>query len=95
MSADNWTTCPKCQQEQAKELEQLQVRVDQSYGKVSAKEYLGMVTQLENPPKLNATLGETYEIGILKGKFYVRYGASCRKCGFTYEYKMDQPLEAL
>lgn len=95
MSADNWAVCPKCWEDRNREQEKLQTKVDEAYGKVTSKEYLAMLHRLENPPKLENTLREEYELGILDGEFYVRYKGSCRVCGFSYEYKQDVPLEGI
>ena len=44
-------------------------------------------------------LREDYEVGILDGKFILRYSASCRRgpgryegCGFSFEKTIDEPV---
>ena len=44
-------------------------------------------------------LREDYELGIIGGKFYLRYSAVCRRgpdkysgCGFTFEKIIDEAL---
>jgi len=90
MSADNWAVCPKCkingEAEHAKAIE----AAETMYGKVSANEYLKLLEKSKQPAKLDDTLREDYEIGILShGRFYASYGGSCEVCGFSYSFKHE------
>lgn len=92
MSADNWAMCPKCKELADHKLEVLEDKVSKAYGQVSSEEYLALVKKIEQPIKLEQTLREDYEIGILDEEFYVRYAGACTVCGFRYEYKHDEKL---
>lgn len=82
MSADNYTTCPRCEAIQEKAKKEAQ----ESYGTVSEEEYLHLVEK-SKPKKDEDTLREDYEIGIYNGKFYIRYEGACSQCSFFYVYK--------
>lgn len=94
MSADNWAICPKCLELEEDKQEALEEKISKSYGVVSPEEYMRLVEKSRNRPSLELTLREDYEIGILNtAEFYVRYKGQCPKCGFTYTYKSDQPID--
>lgn len=90
MSADNWTTCPKCA---AKEVEEYQTKVKalkESYGKIPAEEWLREKKLVEKSRNdLEFTLREDYEWnGPDEGDYgdgFVRaiYSASCYNCDFS------------
>jgi len=92
MSADNWGFCPKCMKQHVKYLEELKKNVEQSYGKVSAEDYLLLTEKLNNPDKPKDTLREDYDLGISEEKFYVSYRASCKVCGFTFSFSTIKEL---
>lgn len=84
MSADNWTVCPQCKKKAEKDFKDEQKKVNESYGKVSADEYLAMLPI--EIPNVETDLREDYEVGIIKGVFKVKYKSRCEECGFTYNY---------
>jgi len=91
MSTDNWGTCPKCGGVDSEEWERDKKKLEESYGKIPADEYLDLLAAFlaaftEEPDEVE-TLREDYELGILDGEFYVIYHAGCTKCGFKYEFK--------
>lgn len=93
MSADNWAICPKCLELAQDRQEALEEKLEKSYGVVSPEQYLRLFEKSREKPKLEQTLREDYEIGILNtAEFYVRYKGACTKCGFNYEYKYDQNI---
>lgn len=92
MSADNWAICPKCQRLADDNKEKLENKLERSYGKIPAEEYLNLLEESRQPVKLDFTLREDYEIGIQNNEFYVRYKGNC-KCGFNYEYKYDKVID--
>lgn len=92
MSADNWTYCPKCQEIARKKTEQLRVRVETDYGKIPPDNYIKLLDQFNNPPKLKQTLREDYEVGIHDGVFSISYGASCDVCKFKFEYDKTEEI---
>jgi uncharacterized Zn finger protein len=94
MSADNWTYCPKCIEEDEKKHETLKQKANDSYGKINPDEYIKLIEELNKmhlaTPK--ETLAEYFEMGILKKEFFIRYSAHCTKCGFEYKYNLDKKL---
>ncbi len=93
MSADNWTICPKCAVLHQKKQDAAKKKAMVSYGKVSAEEWLELQKKAQADEPLAETLSEYYEIGIQDGAFFVGYGASCRECGFKFDYKHEQDVE--
>ena len=92
MSADNWTTCPRCKEKAEQAQADLLSRVETDYGKVAANEYVELIEQTKQPVEPGRTLREDWEIGIWKGKFFVSYSASCEECGFSHEFEHKQPV---
>jgi predicted Zn-ribbon and HTH transcriptional regulator len=91
MGADNWTDCPRCTVTR----EQAVAKAKKLYGKVPLAEYEANLTAAKHDRgKVTVeTLAEYYELGVRGNKFEVNYGASCRNCGFTFEFKHDQVIE--
>lgn len=92
MSARNWATCPQCKSlsrsEHAAKLEAWK----ESYGKVSLAEY-EKTRPPQQPPVLDQTLREDYELWIDDGmQFKMYYHASCETCGLDYTTKLQQPV---
>jgi hypothetical protein len=89
MSADNWTTCPrclsKCQDDKEKDLNNLQAK----YGKIPAEEYLAELEKAKAmPDEPEETLLEDYELGVgPDGEFYVMYSCICRVCSWKFSFK--------
>lgn len=98
MGADNWTLCPRCQS--VDEVDKLKKKLEDSYGKIPAKEYLKLVSDLDKLKDKRRELpsesvAEYYELGITKeGKFYISYSAECRNegCGFKHNFKHEEKL---
>ena len=90
MSADNWTYCPKCTEKANIARQAFEKKVKDSYGKVSAEEYLRLTEQLKKPDEREQTLREDYELGIVEGRFYVSYRASCTACKFSFTFKEER-----
>ena len=94
MSADNWTECPGCVEKDKARYEREKGKVENAYGNVPSLEYLAMVGVVKSfEPKGNENLREDYEIGILRGKFYVVYKAQCDRCGFRYSFEFDELIQ--
>lgn len=90
MSADNWTYCPKCHKNELDTRSKKELAIKQSYGKMSAEEYLQSIKQLEEPVEYEQSLRENYEFGIFEGKFFVSYRASCSVCKYTFTFKEER-----
>jgi len=87
MGADNWAYCPQCRVKAIKAKEKLYDKADKAYGKKPASEYTAMLSEAEQPIKLDQTLREDYGIGVgIDGIFGVNYTASCTACDFRFEY---------
>jgi len=93
MSADRWTICPKCEIEETRAAKEFSKKVEDSYGKVPAEEYLEMkMKEQDIEPILEATLREDYEIGVREGALEVSYTCSCNVCRFSFEHRYQQQL---
>jgi predicted Zn-ribbon and HTH transcriptional regulator len=100
MSADNWTQCPKCKKNKEDECDELDKQVVVSYGKIPADDYISLVEksskladQLKNRTVPEDTLREDYELRIRDGEFSVSYYASCKTCGFKFEFKHEEKVQ--
>lgn len=93
MSADNWAVCPKCEIQALEEKEKLNQKTTEAYGKVSASEYLELVSESKNSSPRETTLRENYEIGI-EGKLElsISYSCNCYVCGFSHSFRYTDPI---
>lgn len=94
MSADNWTICPKCQNNSQSYLAEMESKLNASYGKVPSMtwkaEWNKFSISKQSVTKPTDTLREDYEIGMLQdGSFYCSYGCSCQECGFSFAFKKE------
>lgn len=89
MSANNWTTCPKCKRKKEDAAERLRKKALAAYGTVSAGQYadmLGMARDAKEVPLQNS-MREDYELGVdSEGRFSIAYRANCTACGFIFDY---------
>lgn len=93
MSADNWRICPKCTGINEAAYEASRKEITESYGKVSAEEYLRLVSIAPKPPIHLETLREDYEIGTFEdGEFLVNYSCYCSACKFEFSFKHKQKI---
>jgi hypothetical protein len=91
MSADNWGTCPKCKADEEARKQRAKEKLDESYGKIPAAEYLRKAEQLGVVPEYNPTLREDYQIYIDDaGVFSVEYRARCEVCGFEFVHDFEK-----
>ena len=89
MSADNWTTCPKCKAAHDAAVAKAMQKAQSSYGKASQEKYAENLRRAQTL-ELTAcedTLREDYEIGVDGDTFAVSYCASCDRCDFTFEFR--------
>lgn len=90
MSADNWTTCPRCKAERDKRDQQATDAVAAMYGTVSVEEFERARAELRGKLKarLDETFREDYEFyGASDGTITADYGGSCQTCGLTARLK--------
>jgi hypothetical protein len=104
MSADNWTECPNCRKKaEAEKLERIEA-VAKGYGKVKREKYDQLVAKAAESIKLEQTLREDYELGVLRGKdfsckrphecvFYIIYSCSCSHCSFEFKHRYEQEVK--
>ncbi len=94
MSPTNWAVCPKCSNSAKLQLEEEKKKVEESYGKVSSQEYRKLEQERPKSVKLEPTLREDFDIGILvEGKFSVVYNARCDKCGLKHSFKHEEMIK--
>lgn len=105
MSADNWTTCPKCEEDSAKALKALfegyEKYTADAYGKVpledfeaKRREFSTAILNLEERMESKAkNLREDYEFyGADTGTLTISYSCSCRVCNFQWEYNNTEEM---
>ena len=87
MSADNWTTCPRCKQKTEDKVK------NAAYGMVSESEYQALLkAQNDMQSGRLLPLREDFEVGIRNGVFEVYYYASCEKCGFEFSFEHKEKV---
>jgi rubrerythrin len=96
MTADNWATCPKCLAEFAAKKAAAIAKAKSQYGNEPAEIFLAnlaLAEAMHDRPR--ETLREDYDIGVDDdGSFEVVYSCSCSRCGFKFEYKDSQSVDA-
>lgn len=91
MSANNWRECPQCKAADDKRRNEAIATARESYGVVSAEQYLRDIAEAEKPTLAEETLREDYELWIdATGEFYVSYRGSCDKCGLDFKFKHSE-----
>ena len=96
MRANNWGACPRCRKIEIETSLQLRTRAETQYGKVSSEKYLELLKKAGEATIVRAaaqTLREDYEMGITSdGMFFIDYGCSCDKCGFSHSFNHKEQL---
>lgn len=96
MSADNWTTCPRCADHRKQALVARVAEVSASYGKVPVEDFDRMRQELDAQKRepLKETFREDYEIyGAEDGEVEVRYAGRCSECSLALEFAHSHPLD--
>lgn len=93
MSADNWTTCPKCAKiaERKEAIRAIELR--ESYGKIPPEEFVKAMAL--KPAELGDTLREDYDQGVHGDSYTVSYRCSCSICGFGWAYDYTTEIKDL
>ena len=93
MSADSWSKCPKCRENQEKAAAKLVADIAAAKAAMDFDRFAMLLEKsTEQAPKLKETLREDWEIGIWNAEgFEVSYGACCTVCGFRYNFKFSDP----
>lgn len=90
MSADNWTTCPKCKATAEAKANEVARIARASYGKVPLEEYQRMIDVADRLANhgLAKTFREDFQIGMMPdGTFTVVYRGSCDVCKFSHDFQ--------
>lgn len=91
MSANNWATCPRCEEKRTAEQRQRAETAAQAYGKVSAEEYEALREEAARTDTLEPTLREDWGIGVgTDGIFEVDYSCYCSHCDFAFRFKQKK-----
>lgn len=94
MSADNWTTCPKCSKETRDRYERLYERISIGADLLPPGEFAALREALAEcsadvTRKQFDTFREDYEIfGADGGEVHVTYRGRCTKCGLETKLEM-------
>jgi hypothetical protein len=100
MSADNWTQCPRCYVTNRSKANKLDREASESYGNVSVEKFDELRRHAESFRKsvttddnICSTLREDYGLGIRDGEFSVSFYASCKTCGFKFEFNHKEKFQ--
>lgn len=100
MIVDNWTQCPKCEENNLAGVRALEKRKEAAYGNVSLEEF----KELEDEVRLAYeairndrfshpdSFREDWEIGVDGNTFAVSYTGSCRVCSFKHRFNHTEVL---
>lgn len=90
MSADRWTTCPKCYAEQRIAADKFR---QEFYGKLPAADYEAKLQDvLKTPIDEEETFREDRQIGVYADKFVVDYHGLCQTCGYKKSFKHTEQV---
>ena len=94
MSADNWTTCPKCYANKIKEISKKKDELHKLYGKISPDEFIDKKLEFDNFNNydMDNNFREDYDIGFVNNKYIIHYKGKCQYCGYKYEYEYDEKI---
>jgi hypothetical protein len=96
MSADNWTTCPRCAVIREQAIEAMDADLARAYGAVPIEDFDRMrasrdAKAAEDP---EPTLREDYEFwGVSDSEFHVSYSGTCTACGFGHTFRHEEQLQ--
>lgn len=97
MSADNWTTCPKCLAQAQSRRAGREKEIESAYGTVPLEEFKTLQEAVSATNKVNPddyeSLREDYEIfGARTGTVSISYRGSCSNCGLLIDFKYNRPF---
>lgn len=96
MSADNWTTCPKCRLRNQAAMEQLRRQVNAAYGVLSVAEFDALRDRYVAGIPLEETFREDYGFYIDEhGVLDVSYRGSCmnENCDAVLEFHTEALMD--
>ena len=95
MSADNWTTCPRCKVRSDIGIIASRQMVKDKYGKIPLEEWEEMKRSSDRSSNvmIDSTFREDYQIGMYEdGKFFVIYSGQCSKCNYAFNYRHEEEV---
>ncbi len=107
MSADNWAICPKCWMDTDTDTDTDDIDTEAAqaaleadiatftakYGEQRGEQYRSIMLSTLEPMEPENTLREDWELGIdAEGTFYLKYTASCTKCGWEYKKRIQEKV---
>jgi hypothetical protein len=88
VSADNWTTCPRCLQQAKEAAKQQREEVSDLYGSVPVEEFDRRRAELKPVDEDQyRTFREDYDIGAYEGRVEWEYSGFCTKCSLKAKTK--------
>lgn len=98
MSADNYTTCPRCERRKAAALNQKAEELAETYGKLPLEQWEKLRDEHEAAKQLpvRQTFREDYEFhGAETGEVTASYAASCSECGLSTSFEHTHTIEGI
>lgn len=98
MSADNWTTCPRCKRRAEEADRKHAAKVAEAYGKVPLDEWDRMRAEPvpEGTSELQELFREDYEFyGAEDGEVVADYSGSCAACGLSIHFTHRHQIEGV
>lgn len=98
MSADNYTTCPRCEHQHQENLSQMAVELAETYGKLPLEEWERTRQDHEAAKRvqLEESFREDYEFhGAGTGEVTASYSGICSRCGLSTSFKHKHQIEGV
>jgi hypothetical protein len=96
MSADHWSTCPKCKADKERRVSAAREEARAMYGKVPQEEYLEAIDRFPKAEstELDENMGWYYEFfGAEDGVLGISFSCQCRDCGYKFNYNHTVDME--
>ncbi|MFD4946998.1 hypothetical protein ACFWNT_31850 [Streptomyces sp. NPDC058409] len=98
MSANNYTTCPRCEHQHQENLRQMAVELAEAYGKLPLEEWERMRQDHEaaKQARLEETFREDYEFhGAETGEVTASYRGTCSRCALSTSFEHKHQIEGV
>lgn len=100
MSADNWTQCPRCEENIEREWNERILRHAATYGNVDPETFMAEAAEIvKGMPKMGSNFREDYEFYMLAEdgvvKVVASYSGYCSACDLELNFKDSHPLFTL
>lgn len=96
MSAERWSTCPKCKADKERRVSAAREEARAMYGKVPQEEYLEAIDRFPKAEStdLDESMGWYYEVyGADEGEVTFDFSCQCRRCNYTFSVKHTVDME--